>query len=151
MEGKPTTDIPTGDIDTLISILFKSYPGGLRGEREALVRSLMAEGLDLGDAEEALRWLEEARHAHLVGDNWVFTRHPVGLPELLRSLDEEYPAFVGRDRAEPRAEAAEFIASRMGLDEDVAREVLEDLEAAGYAALDYDPEEQRTRMLFRKP
>jgi hypothetical protein len=108
----------------LITTLTKSQLGGLPRE----------------DAEITRRSLEEAQQAHLIDGNWVF-RHPVEPPQLLHLLDRE----------EPRSEATEFIASKLGLGEDVAREVLEDLEAAGYAPLGYDADYQRSRVLSQRP
>jgi ribosomal protein S25 len=73
------------------------------------------------------------------------------LIELLHTLDEEYPEFVGHDSRHTKTEATEYIASHMGLDLDVAREVLEDLEAAGYSTLGPDPDYQRNKLLGERP
>jgi hypothetical protein len=67
---------------------------------------------------------------------------PADLEQLLQSLDQEYPEWVGQHNSQPREEAIFFIASKLHLTHDVAREVLEDLEAAGHTAL-IDPQLQR--------
>ena len=139
------------EFEALVAQLFRRYPSGLRGSHQELVSSLIESGLDQADAELAVRSLEEARRAHYLGGNWVFTRHPVELPRLLRTLEQEYPEFVGHDPWQAKAHATEYIASKLGLDMDVAREVMEDLEAAGYTGLGHDPELERTRLLIFRP
>jgi hypothetical protein len=140
-----------GSLDELTRVMLERYPSALRNRREELVFSLIGEGLAEEDAELVLRSLEEAKHMHLVNGDLILTRHAVSMPELLRSLEEEYPEFVGQAPDEPREEMTEFIAVKMGLDADVAREVLEDLEAAGYATVGYDRDYQRDRVLLKRP
>lgn len=79
------------------------------------------------------------------------TINPPDSTQLLHSLVQEYPDLKGQHNPEPREDAIFFIASKMHLSHDVAKEVLEDLEAAGYAALTYDPQSQLQRLGVRRP
>lgn len=45
----------------------------------------------------------------------------------------------------------EFIGAKLGVDRDVAEELLSGLEAAGFTSLVYAPEHQRDRMLVTFP
>lgn len=147
-----TQEIPplSHEFEEWVAGLFRRYPSGLQGSHQTLVDSLVGSGLALEDAERAVHSLEESRRAHYLGGNWVFSRHPIDLPRLLRTLEQEYPEFVGHDPLQAKAHATEYIASKLGLDMDVAREVMEDLEAAGYAP-GYDPEFERMRLLVNGP
>lgn len=74
------------------------------------------------------------------------TFNPNDFKELLHTLDQEYPELVGQHSQEPREDAIHCIADKLHLDHDVAREVLQDLETAGYGYLSFDPALQRDRL-----
>ncbi|MDX2007033.1 MAG: hypothetical protein SFU83_17485 [Meiothermus sp.] len=129
---------------------MRSAPQHFWPERERLLEALELNGLPEPEADSALRWLEESRHLQRLGEGWVLSRHPVDLDQLLHDLDEEYPELAGQHGVESRDEAARFIADKLRLDREVAREVLADLEAAGLAGLGYDPALDRERFWFRR-
>jgi len=152
MESKRIAEFAQfGNLDELTRAMLERYPGGLKDRREERVLSLIREGVAEEDAELVLRSLEEAKRMHFVNGGWVFARHSVSLLQLLQSLEEEYPEFVGQKPNGPPEEVTEFIALKMGLDRDVAREVLEGLEAAGYATVSYNRDYQRDRVLLQRP
>jgi hypothetical protein len=141
------------DLPRLARALQRAYPKGLAKGREGLRTQLMDAGVSYSEAASTAEALEEAGYAHhLPGDKgrWVFTTTPVSLAELMRALDEEFAAFVGAEE-EPREELLEFIGTKLGVDQDVAEELLSGLEAAGYTSLVYAPEHKRDRMLVRFP
>ena len=76
---------------------------------------------------------------------------PADLEQLLHTLDQEYPEWVGQHHPQLREDTIFFIASQLHLTHDVAKEVLEDLEAAGYSALTYDPKLEPDRLWVRRP
>ncbi|WP_352414071.1 hypothetical protein [Thermus sp.] len=132
--------------------LKAKYPTGLAGPREALSTALEQEGLPLKEAKRVAEALEKEGYAHhLPGGNprWFLSRVPLDLKGLLKSLKEEFQAFVGPKEA--REEALLFIVEKLAVDKRVAEEILTALEAAGYAALAYDPHKERERFFFRFP
>ncbi len=144
-----------GDLAGLASALAKHFPRGLLGEREAMVTFLTNEvGLPHPKAVEIAEALEASGHAHhLPGQSprWIFTSEPVSLRALMRKLDEEYHEFIGEGDADPREEALTFIGGRLGVDRRVAEEILEGLEAAGYASLAEGAASNRDRFAFNFP
>jgi hypothetical protein len=66
------------------------------------------------------------------------------LPSKLRGLDSEYSGLTGRRPTEAEAQ----IADAYRLDEDVARELLEDLEAGGLPDPAPDPAQLRERLVL---
>jgi hypothetical protein len=142
------------DIQGIIADLRRRYPEGLGGEREQLVTALMNdEGLE---HKEALALAERLRSEgfahHLPGDSarWFFTSRSVSLRELMAKLDESYDdyAYEGDDQ---REELLYFISSELNLDRDVADEVLQGLEHAGYTSLIYHEGAARDRMFISFP
>ncbi len=144
-----------GRFEELAHALAQVFPKGLVGERDALVTFLVNRvGLSHADAVRVADALEAAGHAHhLPGERprWIFTSKPVSLRALMRMLDEEYAEFVGEGDEDPREEALRFIGSRLGVDREVAEEILEGLAAAGYAEVAYHAESERDRYLFKFP
>jgi len=130
------------NVERWAQALKEEYPRGLLGEREALVSLLVGKGLSHAEAVEVARALEAQGYAHfLPGERprWFFSS---------RSLDQEFPEFVGEGDEEE--EALAFLAARLG-DREVAREVLEAMRAAGYVERAYSPELARDRLFFRFP
>ncbi len=134
--------------------LLSHYPHGLPGEREQLVTEFMNRGgMSHHDAVQAAESLSEAGHAHhLPGASarWMFTSESVPLRDLMTQIDENYDGYMG-ESDEPRARMLGFIGSRLGIDQEVAEEVLVGLERAGYTSVAYHPETQRDRMRLAFP
>lgn len=139
-------------MDELSRYLQQRYADGIPGERDQLLLQLENEGLPRYEADEVVQLLEGQGFAHYLEaeKRWRFTRYPLNLDELLGQLAEEYRGYTGHT-LQPLEEATEFIATKLAVDKDVAREVLEVLEAAGYASVGYDADYQRNRVLFRQP
>ena len=130
------------NVERWAQALKEEYPRGLLGEREALVSLLVGKGLSHAEAVEVALALEAQGYAHFL---------PGERPRLFfssRSLDQEFPEFVGEGDEEE--EALAFLAARLG-DREVAREVLEAMRAAGYVERAYSPELARDRLFFRFP
>jgi hypothetical protein len=138
----------------IIQDLRRRYPEGLSGEREQLVTALMNdEGLEHAEALKlADRLRAEGFAHHLPGaqGRWMFTTRPVSLQELMHRLDESYESYTFEGGSE-REELLGFLGSQMGLDRDVAEEVLTGLEHAGYTSVVYQEEIARNRMFLAFP
>jgi len=139
------------NVERWAQALKEEHPRGLLGEREALVSLLVGKGLSHAEAVEVARALEAQGYAHfLPGERprWFFSSRSLDLKALMRALDQEFPEFVGEGDEEE--EALAFLAARLG-DREVAREVLEAMQAAGYVERAYSPELARDRLFFRFP
>jgi hypothetical protein len=139
-------------LDQWASALKEKHPAGLDGPREVLAAALEREGLSPAEAERVAEALERAGYAHhLAGEKprWFLSRVPLDLKGLFQSLREEFRSFAGPKEA--REEALAFILAKLDVDRKTAEEVLSALEAAGYAALAYDPTLERERFFFRFP
>lgn len=135
----------------LARALADAHPRGLAGDRDALEAHLLERGASKVEAAAAAHALEQEGYAHhLPGarSRWLFSRKPIAFAALLRSLDQEYPEFVGEGDDDPREEALQFIGNRLDVDRAVAGEILTGLEAAGYASRVYSEAHQRDRILF---
>ena len=142
------------DPRALAQELLAHYPQGLPGEREQLVTEFMNRGgLNHHDAVQTAKALTRSGHAHhLPGESsrWMFTSESVPLRDLMLQIDENYDGYMG-ESDEPRARMLGFIGSRLGIDQEVAEEVLVGLERAGYASVAHHPESQRDRMMVAFP
>lgn len=138
-------------LDELSRYLKQRYSDGIPGERSQLLLRLENEGLPRYEADEVVQLLEGEGFAHYLESEkrWRFTRYPVNLESLLGQLAQEYSGYMGHTQ-QPREEATEFIAGKLAVDKEIARELLEVLEAAGYASVAYDAAYERDRMLFRQ-
>lgn len=138
----------------LAQALQKRHPQGMPGEHGELAAHLIQQDdVASSDAQQATDALEASGYAHhLPGapSHWVFTSRPVSITELMSKLDEEYGTFVGPHN-EPREEMLSFISSRLGVDKEVANEILTGLEGAGYSSMAYDPDYQRGRLMIDVP
>ena len=134
--------------------LLAHYPHGLPGEREQLVTEFMNRGgMNHHDAVQTAEALSKAGHAHhLPGESsrWMFTSESVPMRDLMLQIDENYDGYIG-ESDEPRDRMLGFIGSRLGIDQEVAEEVLVGLERAGYASVAHHPESQRDRMMVAFP
>ncbi len=141
------------DWQGLAKSLLERHPKGMVGERDELVTELVKHGASHSEAVTAAREMEHGGYAHhLPGERgrWIFTSTPVSLRELMTLLDQEYAEYVG-DADGARDEALVFISSRLGVDRNVAEEVLVGLESAGYTTVTFDPERMRDRLLITFP
>lgn len=137
-------------LEELFQTLKAEYPQGLPGERDALVTALMQKGLPHPEAVRAAEALEAQGYAHfLPGERsrWTFTPRPLDLKALVRSLDQ-----ARRQSPTPlEEEAIALLAAQLDGDREVAQEVLEALRLAGYVENVYDPEQERSYLLFHFP
>ena len=153
-DSNPSGPAAPRDPRKLARELLEHYPHGLPGEREQLVTEFMNRGhMTHHDAVQAAEALNEAGHAHHLPGNsarWMFTSESVPLRDLMAHLDENYDGYVG-ESDEPRQVMLDFMGSRLGIDHEVAEEVLVGLERAGYTSTAYNPDLQRDRMMMTFP
>ncbi len=142
------------DTKAVIADLRGRYPEGLAGEREQLVTALMNdEGLEHREALALAEQLREEGFAHhLPGDSarWLFTERSVPFDDLRARLEDAYDDYRFEGEGE-REELLTFMSAEMGLERDVADEVLAGLEQAGYTSVLYHEGAARDRMFVRFP
>lgn len=142
------------DPKAIVRELREHYPQGLPGEREQLVTELMNRGsLEHSEAVNIAKELSEGGYAHHLAGNssrWLFTSEAVSMTDLQTYFNDHYDSYVA-EADEPRMAMLEFIGGHLNVDSNVAKEILDGLEQAGYTSLAYDEKSLRDRYLVAFP